>query len=137
MGEYADMMLDGTCCSMCGEFLNDGADGDGFPVTCVSCGGDGRSLGLARAPRLKSQKRIEGKKRRRRAAAARKVVARHAACATGAAPIYFVAFLEEDGTPYAAVFSHQAAAGAFAKGVGSTATATTIDAMVPKTQEPT
>lgn len=26
MGEYADMMLDGTCCSSCGEFLDIGGD---------------------------------------------------------------------------------------------------------------
>lgn len=35
MGEYADMMLDGTCCVQCGEYL--GGDGDGFPVMCASC----------------------------------------------------------------------------------------------------
>ncbi|MDE2469662.1 MAG: hypothetical protein KGL35_13225 [Bradyrhizobium sp.] len=37
MGEIADMMLDGTMCSRCGEFLHDGADGDGFPQLCGSC----------------------------------------------------------------------------------------------------
>ncbi|WP_419797278.1 MAG: hypothetical protein ACNI26_13215 [Terasakiella sp.] len=35
MGEYAEMMLDGTCCCFCGEFL--GPSGDGFPVACASC----------------------------------------------------------------------------------------------------
>ena len=34
MGEYAEMMLDGTCCCSCGEFLG---DGDGFAVYCASC----------------------------------------------------------------------------------------------------
>lgn len=34
MGEYAEMMLDGTCCSQCGEFL--GAS-EGHPVSCASC----------------------------------------------------------------------------------------------------
>lgn len=43
MGEYAEMMLDGTCCSSCGEFLDiDGlASGKfepaGFPGMCASC----------------------------------------------------------------------------------------------------
>lgn len=43
MGEYAEMMLDGTCCSSCGEFLDlDGmAAGKfepvGFPQMCRSC----------------------------------------------------------------------------------------------------
>lgn len=37
MGEYAEMMLDGTCCQCCGEFLHDGEDGDGFPSFCASC----------------------------------------------------------------------------------------------------
>ena len=36
MGEYAEMMLDGTCCSSCGEYLfND--DPEGFPVMCPGC----------------------------------------------------------------------------------------------------
>lgn len=37
MGEYAEMMLDGTCCQCCGEFLNDGEDGVGYPQFCTSC----------------------------------------------------------------------------------------------------
>lgn len=37
MGEYAEMILDGTCCQCCGEFLNDGEDGDGFAVFCAAC----------------------------------------------------------------------------------------------------
>lgn len=35
MGEIADMMLDGTLCQYCGEFM--GGDGDGFPVVCPGC----------------------------------------------------------------------------------------------------
>lgn len=31
MGEYAEMMLDGTCCECCGEYI--GLDG-GFPQYC-------------------------------------------------------------------------------------------------------
>lgn len=34
MGEYAEMMLDGTCCCNCGEYLG---DGDGFATYCASC----------------------------------------------------------------------------------------------------
>lgn len=43
MGEYAEMMLDGTCCSTCGQFLDiDGlAEGSfepqGFPGLCADC----------------------------------------------------------------------------------------------------
>lgn len=43
MGEYAEMMLDGTCCSQCGEFLDIGALADGvfepqgFPGLCAGC----------------------------------------------------------------------------------------------------
>ena len=37
MGEYAEMMLDGTCCHTCGEYL--GTD-NGYPTACESCGDD-------------------------------------------------------------------------------------------------
>jgi len=37
MGEIAEMMLDGTMCQGCGEFLHDGEDGDGFPGYCAGC----------------------------------------------------------------------------------------------------
>ena len=37
MGEIADMMLDGTMCSSCGEWLHGGADGDGYPKMCRGC----------------------------------------------------------------------------------------------------
>lgn len=37
MGEYAEMMLDGTYCQSCGEFLNGGEDGEGFPMFCAGC----------------------------------------------------------------------------------------------------
>ena len=40
MGEIADMMLDGTLCSSCGEFLD--SDG-GYPMQCPACAGDGGS----------------------------------------------------------------------------------------------
>lgn len=41
MGDYADMMLDGTCCQICGEVLNY-SGGGGFPMTCTSCQQDGK-----------------------------------------------------------------------------------------------
>jgi hypothetical protein len=34
MGEAAEMMLDGTCCSSCGEYLG---GNEGYPVQCASC----------------------------------------------------------------------------------------------------
>jgi len=37
MGEYADMMLDGTVCQHCGEYL--GTD-NGYPTSCAACEGD-------------------------------------------------------------------------------------------------
>jgi hypothetical protein len=35
MGEYAEMMLDGSCCSSCGEFID--FDGPGFSQLCPGC----------------------------------------------------------------------------------------------------
>lgn len=40
MGEIADMMLDGTMCAGCGEWLHDGDDGDGIPGYCAACAPD-------------------------------------------------------------------------------------------------
>ena len=37
MGDIADMMLDGTMCQWCGEWLHDGEDGPGYPGLCASC----------------------------------------------------------------------------------------------------
>lgn len=34
MGEISEMMLDGTLCPGCGQFMG---DGDGFPVYCSGC----------------------------------------------------------------------------------------------------
>jgi hypothetical protein len=56
MGEYAEMMLDGTCCSSCGQFIDiDGlADGSfepqGFPGLCGTCAREERRE--ARLPRF-------------------------------------------------------------------------------------
>lgn len=48
MGEIAEMMLDGTMCQLCGEFLFDGEDGDGIPMYCAACdpGDEGEDWGL-------------------------------------------------------------------------------------------
>lgn len=35
MGEYAEMMLDGTMCASCGEFIHQG-EAEGFPRYCSS-----------------------------------------------------------------------------------------------------
>jgi hypothetical protein len=50
MGDVADMMLDGTLCEKCGEFIGDAVD---FPRACKSCaawerdhGRDMRKTGL-------------------------------------------------------------------------------------------
>lgn len=40
MGEIAEMMLDGTLCEGCGEFLTD--DPPGYPCRCSSCRNDVR-----------------------------------------------------------------------------------------------
>lgn len=37
MGEIADMMIDGTLCEQCGEYLG---EGDGYPRYCGACGYD-------------------------------------------------------------------------------------------------
>jgi hypothetical protein len=34
MGDAADMLLDGTCCQVCGEFMGDDC---GYPRTCDGC----------------------------------------------------------------------------------------------------
>ena len=36
MGEYADMMLDGTLCACCGVYLS--SEGEGYPMYCSECG---------------------------------------------------------------------------------------------------
>ena len=37
MGEIADMMLDGTMCAGCGEWMHGGEDGHGYPQYCSAC----------------------------------------------------------------------------------------------------
>ena len=45
MGEYAKMMLDGTCCECCGAFLD--GEAQGFPRYCsLQCARDRGAEGL-------------------------------------------------------------------------------------------
>ena len=46
MGEYAEMMLDGTLCQVCGSFVG---DDNGVPAACLSCrrSGDHKAKGPA------------------------------------------------------------------------------------------
>jgi len=48
-GEIAEMMLNGTMCQGCGEFLHDGADGPGYPGFCAGCAPD-EDLSAEHAP---------------------------------------------------------------------------------------
>lgn len=47
MGDIAEMMLDGTLCAECGQFL--GGEGEGFPRYCTCCKRGRGSLGHFRA----------------------------------------------------------------------------------------
>lgn len=42
MGEIADMMINGECCSMCGQFFEEEYE---FPMECTECGGKGILIG--------------------------------------------------------------------------------------------
>ena len=42
MGQIADDMIDGTCCSLCGQYFIDSLNNDelythGYPVACEDC----------------------------------------------------------------------------------------------------
>lgn len=54
MGEYADMMLDGTCCASCGEFI--GTD-NGFATFCGGCAPDFGVEAYTGLPTVKARKR--------------------------------------------------------------------------------
>ena len=53
MGEIAEMMLDGTLCEGCGEFMGDDV---GYPRRCSSCSG---SQGKKKSTEQKRQSVIE------------------------------------------------------------------------------
>lgn len=71
MGEIAEMMLDGTLCEGCGEYLE--GEGMGFPRYCSGCARD-------RAPRgpLPSAGKRERKREKRRRYLARRAARREA-----------------------------------------------------------
>lgn len=55
MGQYAEAMLDGTCCMGCGEYL--GA-GDDIPRLCGHCQGQGGSMRRRDIPNDQFARRI-------------------------------------------------------------------------------
>ena len=59
MGEIADMMLDGTLCEQCGEFIDD--DG-GFPRLCASCEAENAKKKHDVFPKRKTGKKARGRK---------------------------------------------------------------------------
>lgn len=65
MGEIADMMLEGTLCQTCGEYMDHEGSNEGYPVSCPGCiaVGDAPKPALS-ATELKERERI-GKERRR------------------------------------------------------------------------
>ena len=50
MGEVAEMMLDGTLCSVCGTYIGTDA---GYPVTCDDCKGGTRHRTVAKVAKVK------------------------------------------------------------------------------------
>lgn len=62
MGEIADMMLEGTLCQTCGEYIDD--DIGGFPRTCAGC--DASDMLLRDAPEPPKKKLTEAQRAKRR-----------------------------------------------------------------------
>lgn len=79
MGEYAEMMLDGTCCAMCGEYMGDGG---GFPIyCCTACEPDDYRAIMAPVRNDNDPALVKRREKRRRARArksARQKAAREA-----------------------------------------------------------
>ena len=58
MGEIAEMMLDGTLCQQCGEFMGDEC---GYSRTCKGCSSDAKqALTKASCPRCHKRVKITG-----------------------------------------------------------------------------
>lgn len=76
MGEYAEMMIDGTCCEACGEFMGD--DGPGHARYCsAECAKDrgakfectsAVSTGVPSRRTLKNRRRRQRRREKRAAA---------------------------------------------------------------------
>lgn len=56
MGDIANMMLDGTMCVQCGEWINDGETGPGYPIMCESCAANAPPDDDEPAPKPKKKK---------------------------------------------------------------------------------
>jgi hypothetical protein len=54
MGEYAEMMMDGTCCQGCGVFFDDGRP-SGYPRFCGCCQRDSDRPGVGSNKKLKNR----------------------------------------------------------------------------------
>ena len=77
MGEVADMMLDGTLCQMCGEYMDGTAYG--YPVSCAGCVGDEPKVAKAKKPKPKTEAQKEALRRKNRRRRARKAEEKRAA----------------------------------------------------------
>jgi hypothetical protein len=54
MGDIADMLLDGTLCEICGEYIDD--EEGGFPRLCASCKQDQKKE-RAKKPKAKCRRK--------------------------------------------------------------------------------
>lgn len=79
MGEIADMMLDGTLCEGCGEYIG---EGDGYPQYCSEQCASDRGAYTAQIKGEKTSTRSEGKKRREKRRKKRKAQERKALLAS-------------------------------------------------------
>jgi hypothetical protein len=83
MGEYADMMLDGTLCACCGDFIGEDA---GYPIYCSeACEPDGYAEAMGR-PTPASEAKRERRRRYRRNRAKRRAAERAAEAPTPEQP---------------------------------------------------
>lgn len=60
MGEWADSILDGVFCQVCGEYLG---EGDGFPTECESCKEDESRHDEVKAVLLSMRKKHKARKK--------------------------------------------------------------------------
>lgn len=72
MGEIAEMMLDGTLCEGCGEYLDGG--GMGFPMRCGGCGGGDDAAPAPPAPSKAKRRRARAERTRQHAGELRSIV---------------------------------------------------------------
>lgn len=65
MGEIADMMLDGTLCEQCGEYIDDELGSPGYPRLCPACQSSQRREDKKAQARRKAKKRPKKRKPKR------------------------------------------------------------------------